>query len=178
MNWLHFTAADFSLPQCFSSSWADGLLLVKSQHVCVVKCHFLAFKSCEKLLVWVWCQSSFTFSDLCCLLLFSQEKYGLGTRLQRPRPGVPISSLSGLSWVAFYSHKHCSIEWLCWHRRMDLLPCSMSWTSILSNLETCLDTFIHNSSASPLFISVFHQRDAFKDTAQYGKINNLLTNDT
>lgn len=48
----------------------------------------------------------------------------------------------------------------------------------LSNLETCLDTFIHNSSVSPLLISVFHQRDAFKDSAQYGEINNLLTNDT
>lgn len=28
-----------------------------------------------------------------------QEKYGLGTRLQRQRPGAPLSNLAGLSWV-------------------------------------------------------------------------------
>lgn len=28
---------------------------------------------------------------------FPQEKYGLGTRLQRQRPGAPISALAGLS---------------------------------------------------------------------------------
>lgn len=32
---------------------------------------------------------------------FTQEKYGLGTRLQRQRSGAPISSLAGLSWVVF-----------------------------------------------------------------------------
>ena len=31
----------------------------------------------------------------------NQEKYGLGTRLQRQRSGAPISSLAGLSWVLF-----------------------------------------------------------------------------
>lgn len=87
-------------------------------------------------------------------LSFPQEKYGLGTRLQRQRPGVPISSLSGLSWVAFvicvttqYSHTNCcSIEYLCWHRWIDFLPGSSLWfinismsrTSIYQTLEHVL----------------------------------------
>ncbi|XP_029703671.1 dynactin subunit 4 isoform X1 [Takifugu rubripes] len=52
----------------------------------------------------------------CMPLAFSQhtihvvEKYGLGTRLQRQRPGVPISSLSGLSLKEGEDQKEISIE--------------------------------------------------------------------
>ncbi|TNM98795.1 hypothetical protein fugu_013359 [Takifugu bimaculatus] len=52
----------------------------------------------------------------CMPLAFSQhtihvvEKYGLGTRLQRQRPGVPISSLSGLSLKKGEDQKEISIE--------------------------------------------------------------------
>lgn len=36
----------FPLPQFIPSSWADGLLLVKSQCVCAVKCHFFGIQEC------------------------------------------------------------------------------------------------------------------------------------
>ncbi|XP_032384556.1 dynactin subunit 4 [Etheostoma spectabile] len=52
----------------------------------------------------------------CMPLAFSQhtihvvEKYGLGTRLQRQRPGAPISSLSGLSLKEGEDQKEITIE--------------------------------------------------------------------
>uniref|UniRef100_A0AAQ4PX76 Dynactin subunit 4 n=1 Tax=Gasterosteus aculeatus aculeatus TaxID=481459 RepID=A0AAQ4PX76_GASAC len=52
----------------------------------------------------------------CMPLAFSQhtihvvEKYGLGTRLQRQRPGAPISSLSGLSLKEGEEQKDITIE--------------------------------------------------------------------
>uniref|UniRef100_A0A672GGW8 Dynactin subunit 4 n=1 Tax=Salarias fasciatus TaxID=181472 RepID=A0A672GGW8_SALFA len=45
-----------------------------------------------------------------CMPLAFSEKYGLGTRLQRQRPGAPISSLAGLTLKEGEDQKEISIE--------------------------------------------------------------------